>query len=537
LQNPLQICISIELYRREPLSGFMSGTICASLNLYKERTKHFYKEFITMINKNINLMVILIFSLTMSFSVYAQLLSNDVSQFEVENKLEISPTTNISDQEEQIESLSPEEVALRNTVNQYADQVTKLEAENGAYNDDLVEELISLGQAYTNLGDHQNALDIYSRSLHINRVNQGLHNINQLPILDLIIKSNTALNNFDELVKNYSYMIWVNDRNYKMNDMRRVPAYIRAANWHMEAYDLTQPPSSLQHLIIATNFFSKAADIIETSKGPSDPELIQSLYGIVNANFELIEPYGFIPNIDSFISGKLYPLLPSNFKSDFDTDNSRNAYRALDYSPDHLSRIVQEEKYKFSLLQNSYRSGRNALIKIINIHENNPELPKLSYAYALTHMGDWYLRFYKRSFALFHYEQAYQVLLGIEYGDQAIHNLFGRPRSLGVFEEEPEFEFERYRVVSSKDLTEESGEQDYEFDAEELKDSKYVYVQFNITKYGAVRNLEILAANPEDNVRFRRMARNTINSTPFRPMIQDGQPIMTRDVKMLYRFQ
>jgi tetratricopeptide (TPR) repeat protein len=474
----------------------------------------------------------------MSFSVCAQLLSNDQSQFEVENKLDISPETNIPDEEEQIETLSPEEIALRNTVNQYVDQVTKLEAENGAYNDELVEELISLGQAYTNLGEHQNALDIYSRSLHISRVNQGLHNINQLPILDLIIQANTALNNFDELIKNYSYLLWVNDRNYEMNDMRRVPAYTRAANWHMQAYDTTAPPASLRHLILATNFYSKAADIIENSKGPVDPDLINPLYGIVNANFKFVEPYGFVPNINSFISGKLNPLFPSNFETDFERERyQRNTYRALDYKPSQLSRIVQDEAYTFSMIQNSYKSGRNALIKIIDIHEKNPELPRLSYAYALAHMGDWYLRFYKRSFALSYYGQAYQALLGIEYGDQAIENLFGRPRSLGVFEDEPEFEFERYRVISSVDLSDEEEEAKYEFDSEELKDSKYVYVQFNITKYGAVRNLEILTANPEDSVRFRRMAKNTINSTPFRPKLENGQPIMSRDVKMLYRFQ
>lgn len=483
-------------------------------------------------------MVILSFSLTTSFSVSAQLLSNDVSQFDVENKLEISPPSFTSDPEEQIESLSPEEVALRNTVNQYAAQVTKLEAENGAYNDELVEELISLGQAFTNLGDHQNALDIYSRALHINRVNQGLHNINQLPILDLIIKSNTELNNFEQLIKNYSYMLWVNDRNYEMNDMRRVPAYTRAANWHMEAYDVIDPPASLQHLILATNFYSKAADIIEESKGPVDPDLINPLYGIFNANFKFVEPYGFVANIDSFISGKLNPLFPSNFETDFEREQyRRNTYRALDYKPSHLSRIVQDKAYTFSMIQNSYRSGRNALIKIIDIHDKNPELPKLSHAYALAHMGDWYLRFYKRSFALSYYEQAYQILLGVEYGDQAIENLFGPPRSLGVFEEEPEFEFERYRVISSVDLSDESAEAEYEFDSEELKNSKYVYVQFNISKYGAVRNLEILNANPEDSVRFRRMARNTINSTPFRPKLENGQPIVTRNVKMLYRFQ
>ena len=136
-----------------------------------------------------------------------------------------------------------------------------------------------------------------------------------------------------------------------------------------------------------------------------------------------------------------------------------------------------------------------------------------------------------------YYEQAHQMLMNSEYGDQVINGLFGRPRSLGTFEEQPEFEFERYKIVSTVDMSE--GEEQHEVVLEDanLKDSKFVLAQFRVTKYGAVRNLEILASNPVDNVRFRRMARNTINSTPFRPRMENGQPILTDDVRMLYRFQ
>jgi tetratricopeptide (TPR) repeat protein len=447
--------------------------------------------------------------------------------------LDILPS--VPDEDEEIAN---REALLRRTVALYAERVIQLEAENGAYNNELEEELASLGQAFYGLGEFQQALDVYTRALHINRINQGLHNINQLPILELIIKANTELNNFEELDKNFSYLLWIINRNYDANDIQRVPAYLRAANWHMDAYDITTPPESIQHLIIAANYFSKATDVIESAKGPDDPELINSLYGIVNANFKLVEPYGFIADIDSFISGKLNPLLPSNFDSDFDSEEySRNAYRALDYSQDHLSRIVQDEKYTFSLVQNSYKSGRNALLRIINIHEKNPDLPPLSYAYALTHTGDWYLRFYKRRFAMGYYQQAYQILSANEYGDQAIYNLFGRPRSLGTFEEQPEFEFERVKIISSIDITDEAEKLEIRLNDEILNDKKFVLAQFRVTKYGAVRNLEILAANPADNVRFRRMARNTINSTPFRPRMENGQPIVTDNVKILYRFQ
>ncbi len=488
-------------------------------------------------NTYIKQIVILIFAGAWSMLVEAQLdldveIQNLIPADAEPAILDIPPTGADAEAE-----LLPQAAGLLHTVELYAERVNLLEAENGVYHGALEEELIGLGQAFIDLGEYQQALDVFARALHINRINQGLYNLGQLPVLELIIQANTNLNNFEELNKNYSYLLWVNNRNYAANDLHRVPVYLRAANWHLDAYVVTTHPESTHHLVIATNYYSKAADAIEVARGSYDPDLINSLYGIVNANFKLIEPYGFIPNIDSFISGKLNPLLPSNFNPEFDTEDfPRNAYRALEYSPDHISRLLYDEKYSFSLVQNSYKSGRNALLRIIEIHEKNPDLPATSYAYALTHMGDWYLRFYKRNFALAYYEQAYKVLLTTKYSDEAINKVFGHPRSLGVAEIRPEFEFERIKVMSSVDMSDESEQLEVELDYESLKNTKFVLARFKVTKFGAVKNLEILAANPEDNFRFRHMARNTINSTPFRPQVKDGQTIQTENVRVLYRF-
>ena len=71
----------------------------------------------------------------------------------------------------------------------------------------------------------------------------------------------------------------------------------------------------------------------------------------------------------------------------------------------------------------------------------------------------------------------------------------------------------------------------------ELQDAAYVVVQFDVTSSGIVRNLEFIMTNPEDDSRLRRMARERINITPFRPRLENGQPIATEDVKMVYTFQ
>ncbi len=435
------------------------------------------------------------------------------------------------------EDTSIYEIQMQESISRLSQRVLELEAENGAYNYDLVEELIGLGMAYSDMGNHQEALGVFNRALHINRVNEGLHNINQLPIVELIIEANTELMDYKGLSDNFSYLLWVYSRNFDNNEMEIVPAYMRAADWHVSTYSKSSHPESVRHLIMAANFYSKAVDIVEKAKGFENTELIDPLYGIVNANFKLVEPLGFVADIDAFISGKLHPLIPSNFDSTYDTnDFSRNPYTALDYNREHLSRLIQDQKYSFSLVQNAYKSGRNALIRIIEIHAANPELPELSHAYAHTHMADWYLRFYKRSFAIQHYQQAYQILSQTDFYEDTKRELFGRPRSLGNFEPPVEFEADRIRVLSAQEVTD---EQDAVLPekGEINNEDKYVLVEFNVTRFGAVRDLRILESEPSNSVRFRRMARNTINSTPFRPRLDNGQPITTENVKMIYRFQ
>lgn len=440
------------------------------------------------------------------------------------------------------EHTAAELAELQHTISQYTNQVLQLEIENGAYNNDLSEALTGLGLAYSAAGNHQEALDVYTRALHINRVNEGLQNINQLPILERVIQANTALGDYKSLADNYSYLLWIYGRNYDNGDPALVPVLQKIANWHLDAYEVTEPPDSVGHLVYATNLFTKALEIIELTEGPHSPELINPLYGIVNANFKMVEPFGFIQNIDFIVGSRASPLLPSDFnRLNVPLDSevySRNDFSALGYNQEHLSRILQDQKNAASLIQNSYRSGRNALERIVDIHVKNPDLPRLSHAYALTHLGDWYLRFYKRSVAQSSYEQAYQVLLQGGHDVVSDQGFFSYPRSLDTFKT-PQILPDKYvqDATFSRDLSSQADSDEPQATDEESEQPRFVRVQFNVTEHGVVRNLDIIESNPADNIKFRRMARDRIMSTPFRPRLENGKPTMTESVKMLYRFE
>jgi len=440
-----------------------------------------------------------------------------------------------------VEPEDANQAELEDSINQYVDRVLKLEIENGAYNNNLSEALVGLGLSYSAAGKHKEALNVYSRALHIKRVNDGLQNLSQVPILELVIQANTELGDYKNLAKNYGYLLWVYNRNYEYDDPELIPLLQRLANWHLEAYEQTTRPDSAGHIIMASNLFSRTIEIIEANQGPYSPELISPLYGIVTANFKLIEPFGFIPNIDSFIGGKISPLLPSDFNRDNPASNfARNSHTALNYDHEHLNRLLSDQKNSASLIQNSYRSGRNALERIVDIHNKNPELPGISHAYAHTHLADWYLRFYKRSNATANYAMAYQLMVAEGYATEGDSGFFGYPRSLDRFRN-PQI-FKQQDVLPDLLSTEASiktysGTEETPLTEVEVNEGSFVLAQFNVSEFGVVRNLDILDSDPADNVRFRRMARNIISATPFRPRLENGKPTVTENVKMLYRFK
>lgn len=421
--------------------------------------------------------------------------------------------------------LTEEEIEFNRIISLYAEQVQQLERENGAYNYELVEGLSSLGRAYGNAGNLPEALKTYERALHINRINEGLHSLDQLPILELIIETNTALKNYAELSENYDYMLWLYSRSHGGNyDPAMVPIIERVANWHLHAYDMTEPPESVRHLIIASNLFRKAYVLLESISGTNDPRLIDPLYGIFNANIKLVERFGFLSSLR--VRELYYSLggMPEYLRNVF--------YIPKEFSRDDLNDFVKSEAYTLSALQTSFGIGRDVLLEIILTYEIHPELPRLDYASALLHLADWHVKFEQRNRAFAIYNKAYQVLSEISHNDytSSVDDSISDPHPSDSIVLGPR------GVTSATDLANKSDLEIENYIANDLKDQTFVAVEFDISAAGIVNNFDIIQSNPDD-IRFRSAVKRKFQALPFRPKIENGQPTWTENVKMLYTFQ
>lgn len=390
-------------------------------------------------------------------------------------------------------------------VPRYEQKVKALELSGGVYDPELTENLVGLGKAYLSQGNLVDAEAAFRRALHTSRVNDGLYNPDQVPILDQLIDVNTATSDWPDLYQNYSYLYWVSKRIYGADDPRLLPVIDRIGKWHLRVFASDVSMQPFEHLNMANDLYGHALRIIETHYGANDPRLVNALYGVVLTNYQIAVQLSAAAESNATL---VEPARP------FD-DRSR--------------RLQEGARSLDELMLASYVRGKTAMDRIVAIQAANAQLPPEAYALALVHQGDWFLLFNKWNSAEETYSQAYHVLIDKGLPREEVNSFFARPRSLpaiGLPGTEPEPEdvqgAEEHRLTEEQVLTEEH---------------PYVLVSFDVSKSGRARNIRIIESNPPDSISLQRKARKSIAASKFRPRLENGEPVDTTDMQLRYIFK
>ena len=144
-----------------------------------------------------------------------------------------------------------------------------------------------------------------------------------------------------------------------------------------------------------------------------------------------------------------------------------------------------------------------------------------SQALAVIHMGDWNMLFNRKTSALRHYAEAYTIMETNGESLATINELFDKPKRLPVMQVPMQYGNTLKKA-------------DQETDKE--SDPSYVLTSFDVNKYGRARNIKIIESSP-DSSSLRRKAKKIVRSTRFRPRLENGEPVSTKDVNLRYIFQ
>lgn len=381
-----------------------------------------------------------------------------------------------------------QKLGLLRNIDAYQDDISNLESEEGVYGNGLVEKLASLGLSYQYLGQHNKAIEVFKRAIHVNRVNDGLYSEGQVQILQRQIASHIALGQWKDVSEKYGYLYWLNSQNYGKDDPRMLSTFDQLSSWHLRAYSMRfgkDRIANTEHLITAHKFIEHSIELLEQDENRPDQEqkLIKELNELTLTNY-------------LFATYQRGTTMRQNNGAVADPE-VRNAAILIEH---YISR--------------SFRSGKDALDRVINIYANSETAPPWKVATAKVKMADWLFLFNKRAAAFDLYSEAYTILTENEENKHHLETTFGQPVALPKLDS-----------LDSGHYTEtDKGFYD--------KSANYVLASFDVTPQGNASNIEIIESKPENNVSARSQVKRSLRVAKFRPRFVQGQPIFTEKMKL-----
>lgn len=395
------------------------------------------------------------------------------------------------------------------------EKIRELETELGPYDAELGEQLLSLGLANQTAREYDQAAEVLDRALHIRRVNSGLHDLGQVPILEELIKSNIGGENWDALDQNYQLLLWVYRRNYQESDPRFLPVVDRMGRWKLQAYkDNLLKQSGATTIQEAESLFDDTADLLEDQVGETDPRLIDPLYGKALASYQIMKEEMNKP-LSGFRGSSSFSRVTYRqqcFTVAVPVGNRVvTQVRCTVIPVTDVGGYLDDQRLKDLSVEQRLFSAKRALKQVVSIHEAHPELGAESFARALIHLGDWHMLAEQRGTALQQYKRAYEIMQQSGAGEQDIGKLLGSPASVPSL---------RLSVA----------EVDEQLAAG--KGAEVVKVTFDVSSSGRARNVQIIDDGGTENVLAKRRAREMVKDSKYRPRFENGEPVDTIGVQV-----
>ena len=382
----------------------------------------------------------------------------------------------------------PEFVRRMNSIREYSEIVESIEESGGVWASGLSEQLASIGELEQQQDNHPGAIAAFDRSIHISRISNGLHTLDQIPMLESMIDSYLVLGDWEQVDLYNNYLFFVQQKAYGSEDPRIIPVLDRLATWNMQAFNLGYGESLAVRLSSAQLLFRAAARLVGRHFGRDDERFVRYLRNLAISSYQVAR----------------YP----EYRSEVDRPEFRGTQELL------ADRLNQGG----SILPQGYGLGEAALRGIIEYYEQNSQ-DVYSIAEVITHLGDWHLLFDRRRSADFYYLRAWEMLAAEENAEELVQKLFGQVTLIPTYVQEP-----RNLNIHVNSASIET----FNFD--------YADVELDVTALGQARSIEVLSEETQENKLMLSRLRREVRSSRFRPILEGGVPIRSGRHQFRYRY-
>lgn len=429
---------------------------------------------------------------------------------------------------EDMRALSESLQALRDT----------LEESFGPFEEGQLQPVTDMATQLKAAGRHEQALEELDKALQITRIHNGLNSPEQIPIIDGMIESHLAQENYDAADDLESLALHVITQAYPDNADTRSAAITRHADWNISwfqnNYLYLHQEASLNpgdSIRFRTNPFN--------SGGPLSNSMLagDGLFG----NPSSLTSVGPPP---ISISSSRY-ITPYSRRLNTAEDNFASVLRDKNASPaarmqalDRLLTILwlrNQELYLYRryisfnhsavisyrdaqmMETRHYREGLALLEAKLTLVESDDSATTADVASIRLDIADWHLAFTRESQGHKAYREAWQYLLDNGYSEDDANGLMNSPQYLML----PAFVTHQFSETWAKEFEEVSGE---------------VVIELDIREDGLTTRLRVEEHDDEARLPLRHILRNFLKDATFRPLLVDGEAVRQKDILLRYRF-
>lgn len=410
------------------------------------------------------------------------------------------------------------------------ESIQVLEGSGDTWHPDIAESTLSLARHVQEAGDHDEAIALLERAVHVSRVNHGLFSLQQVSALEMQINSHLALDQWTEADGLQQYLFYVHSRAMADNDPALIPALEAYAQWNIEAFRQRLGEFPASRLIDAFHLTSVALSIVDR-----DPVLAGQ------SREDMLERLAYLAWMMARTGAQ---------------DRQQSQYSNSRLVDDNWVNEVTDRRYR--RYNNPFLQGEYALEQIVEMRAARlaaeeaagvmgEERDRLLVAHtnAILDLADWYLLFERRNASIDVYESAW---LTMHDEDETLKGqIFDRVVML------PRFEASRQPTgdpVARNEIrtlqTDAVGDaaagaastadpvQPTPVDSEKPPSVPYVIMEFDINQYGRAVNVDIVESWPEDDFGMHRRLIGALRDSRMRPIIRDGNASRVED--LVYRF-
>ena len=279
-------------------------------------------------------------------------------------------------------------------IEQYLEEIDRIEATEGAYSAELSDVLMSLGMSYQEKVDYENANLAFQRGMQLEKINYGLFSLGQTPYLQEIANTHRLLGDWEQSQKAIDQFYIVNEKNFGEKDQRMLPIIESMLDWHAESYNLRDPRDSFPSLSAMERLAAKMHVILDDSADLGDPSTPEKYLRI----------------------GKIQYMLARHIK-DFGLPQESGMSITTDrYATERNSPLTSH---------NYYSRGSAALQKVVkSVMEQKPPI-LLDQIEAIANLGDWYLIFGQSGSATKAYALADELISSTPESEEIRAKIFG----------------------------------------------------------------------------------------------------------------